>query len=195
MKVRHKRAAVFLCSAAIIGGLFGCSPGNPANQTQADVANAIGMSAGSANLSTTKQWMETDSRHRVVRIRLVSDARGNPLLNGFRSGTMTLSVPQNWTVYLTFQNNSPYAMYRPVIVPYSERRETTGVHAIYPPSPGMMKPTQIPPGHADTERFRTNTVGRFVVVTARDASHRSVWANFVVSSHEPSPRIYTRIEG
>lgn len=175
--------------------LSACGPLRGTSQSQADVSNAIGMSAGSSNTGATKQWMVSHEANRTVDVRVVSGVNGNAQLNGYPNGVMTISIPQHWRVRLTFQNNNREAMYRPLIVPYSEWPSRRGQHAIYPPKPGMMKGTLIPPGHADTETFAASTLGRYVLVTSTQSGRRSVWANVVISSHEPTPRIYTPVEG
>ncbi|WDL98748.1 hypothetical protein [Alicyclobacillus sp. ALC3] len=69
------------------------------------------------------------------------------------------------------------------------------VDAIYPPKPGTMKGSLIPSGHSDTETVAATTLGRYVIVTSTQSGRRSVWANSVTKSHEPTPRIYTPCEG
>lgn len=171
-----------------------CGPLSGANQTQADVSNALGMAAGSSNTGATNQWMVSHEANRTVDVRVVSGVNGDVQLNGYPNGVMTISIPQHWRVRLTFQNNNREAMYRPLIVPYSEWPAKQGQHAIYPPKPGMMKGSLIPAGHSDTETFAATTLGRYVLVTSTRSGRRSVWANFVISSHQPTPRIYTPIE-
>lgn len=139
--------------------------------------------------------MRINQRHHLVDLIVVSGVNGRMAFNGYPNGKMTVSIPQQWRVRLMFENRSHVTFYRPVIVPYHQRHEQVGLHAVYVQNPGMMRKTTILPGQSDTQTFRTTKAGRYVMIAAEAGGKRRAWGNFVISKYVALPRIYTPIVG
>ncbi|MBX5436939.1 MAG: hypothetical protein IRZ33_06950 [Alicyclobacillaceae bacterium] len=187
--------------AVTIAASFAAGCGNiadmPANLAHS-VTNTSGMHAGGANVYATSQWMQVDRPHRKVRLTLVADLLSKSDLNGYRRGMMTIVIPRGWTVLGRFENRSRSgAAHSLVLVPWGRQHDEAAVRSAAATS-GALTPrplTGAKPDQVQPFSFKAAQTGHYALVCGVPGHRDTMWATLVISDTEPTPRIYTNVDG
>jgi sulfocyanin len=185
-----------VCTILSILALTGCTTHGPSAQQAGNAIGSAGTYAGSSNHDATNQWMNIDSAHKTVTLKLVAAMNGGRNYNGHKHGYMVIAVPTHWNVNVNFQNDSATAPHSAVVVPFLNNEDKSKLQPVFPGAASPNAGTGTPKGKVENFRFTVNKPGRYAIVCGvKGHRDRGMWATLSVSDAIPTPRIYTQFEG
>lgn len=129
-------------------------------------------------------WLTVDTTAKVATFQLIA---GGTNFNGFKNGTLTLSVPLNWKVAIALRSQD--SLTRSVTVVDSVKPLPTG--AVAAAFPGAMTGAA-----TDTLRFVASKAGAYLIL-GRVSGQRSasMWMRFRVSAADARPTLSAPASG
>jgi sulfocyanin len=120
--------------------------------------------AGSATAQTVDStWLKTDARAKTVRISLTSgltDLNSGLNFNGFNNGGLTITVPQGWTVEVSFENHDPSQPHSAMVI-VADSLPTMPSKPVFAGAITRDATNGLPPGSKDHFRFKAGKTGNF----------------------------------
>lgn len=178
---------ISVTTLAFVGLLSGCGIGN----------------SGSSGTTTTKgssstQWLTMDSSKKSVDLKLEADdgnAGGGMNFNGYSNGSMTVTVPNGWTVNVSFSNDNSFMPHSAMVVPYTDRSDPN-----FPSSSEAFQNASTPnptngitSGSTQHFTFKADKTGKYAIVCAVPGHAASgMWDTLVISDTATSASISTQ---
>lgn len=189
-------------SANAIGNTAG-SIGNVAGYSAGAIGNTVGKSANAignavhnvTGIGAASRWMQVNTAAKTLNLTLIAGfnrENNGSNFDGYGSGDMTITVPQNWRVNVSFENRSLQRQ-SVMIVPYAERTQlhgfTAGLKGAFSPNPSQGVKT----GSKQHFSFMTTVPGHYAVISAVPSqSANGMWDTFVVSTTATRPTLTTK---
>ncbi|MFN2433634.1 MAG: sulfocyanin-like copper-binding protein [Gemmatimonadota bacterium] len=166
----------------------------PADTPPAAAADTGAGTAGRDTLPGEPEWMSVDEAQKTVRFDVVAgkDATNSAWnFNGYANGDMTITVPQGWTVVMTFSNRDgdvPHSVFFleqgppfPTVMP--DRPDIPRAYSIN-------LQNGIGAGQTDTLRFPVNDAGEYTMPCGVPGhAMAGMWDHFVVSADAQRPSV------
>ena len=137
-----------------------------ANVKRHQIAASLALLSGAGSLTAQtvdSTWLKTDAAARTVRISLTSgltDLNSGLNFNGFNNGGLTITVPQGWTVEVSFENHDPSQPHSAMVI-VADSLPTMPSKPVFAGAMTREATTGLPPGSKDHFRFKANRAGNF----------------------------------
>lgn len=166
--------------------------GNTVDQGANVLGNAVHHVTGPGAAS---RWMQVNTANRTLNLSVIAGFNGEnngSNFNGYGSGDMTITVPTNWTVKVSFENRSKHHQ-SVMVVPYAERTQNSGFTPALRGAASPHPTTGIPTGAKQTFSFVTNKPGHYAIISGVPSqSANGFWDTFVVSTTATRPTMTTK---
>lgn len=138
-------------------------------------------------------WMSFDAGTRTVRFKLtagLTPLNGALNFNGFRDGELTLTVPEDWTVAVDFENHDGMLAHSAQVIPAGPvPREALDRAAITRASTDKSF-EGLPPQSKDKMRFTARPAGAYLIFCGVPGHGLAgMWIRLVVSAGAESPAL------
>ena len=163
---------------------------SPSNNTSMSGGSAAPATTGVTGATVVDKWLSYTPQNKTVYLMLHAGLQDGYNFNGYQNGAMTVTVPVNWSVHVSFFNASSYLNHSAMIVPYTQvASQSTFTPAFSGAS--VPNPVQgISPGASSHFLFKASQSGQFAIV-CDIPGHASLgmWAHLDVSSAVSVPSI------
>jgi sulfocyanin len=164
---------------------YGAAPSNSGSNGSAAPAPA----ATPSNVT----WLHVDKDNKTVTLDITSaqtnDNNGFNF-NGYSNGSMTVTVPLNWTVAVMFVNKSSSMPHSLVVVPYANRTSSGGFQPAFTGASTPQPEAGILAGPMQHIAFTANKEGKYAFVCGIPGHASSgLWDTFNVSSSATIPTV------
>lgn len=181
-----------LGAIVLVVGLAGCgTTGNTASSsTNASTNNTASTSSGAT--STSSKWMSYDASTKTANLTLEAGSGGGFDFNGYTKGAMTVTVPNGWTVDVSFTDevSVPHSA---MIVPFSQVHSGENFTPAFSGAQTSNPTTGSAKGATESFTFTANKVGKYGIVCAVPGhDDAGMWDTFVVSGSASTPSVTTK---
>lgn len=177
-----------LSSVAIAVVLTGC--GAAANNPPSTGTNAPASTSSSS--SSTSKYISYDASSKTANLTLNAGVSGGFDFNGYTKGAMTVTIPQGWTVNVTFTNQAT-VNHSAEIVPFSQVKAGKNFTPAFSGA-AISNPTLgISQGVTKKFSFTADKAGKYGIICAVPGhDDAGMWDTLVVSSSASTPSISTQ---
>ena len=139
-----------------------------------------------SHLIPTSRWMQYNAAKRQVQLLLQASVNtfGSLAFDGYANGFLTITIPQGWTVDVSFVNEQSILKNSAMIVPLSQLKQGGPFTSAFPGA-SSPHPTQgVARGVVQHFQFVASRSGRYAVVSAvpDGQSSSGMWDNVVVKN-------------
>jgi sulfocyanin len=153
------------------------------------------LSTSGYGTSSNAPYVHIDSTTKTVNFDITAAKTSNNNgfnFNGYSKGQLTITVPVNWHVKVTFSNESSAIPHSAEIVPFSQHANSSGFTEAFTGSATPKPMLGITKGESQSFSFTASESGKYALVCAVPGhSSDGLWDNFTVSSNVNSPSIST----